>query len=73
MSTAPDLEMIREEIGDLLARVSAHAGAAACHAQAGTDGLMAAELRCCAATLLSASALVAELAPSRQRQREHAA
>lgn len=73
MSTAPDLDMIREEIGDLLARVSAHAGAGSVHALAGCDRMLAAEMRFAAATLLSASALVAELAPSRQRQEGRAA
>lgn len=73
MSTAPDIDMIRAEVADLLTRVSAHAGAAACHAQAGTDRLLAAEVRCCAASLMSVAGLVAELAPSQQRQGGRAA
>lgn len=61
MSTALDCTLIREEVADLLTRVAAHAGAASVHVQAGTDQMMAAELRCCAATLMSVSALVGEM------------
>jgi hypothetical protein len=73
MSGAPNLDMIRAEVADLLARVSAHAAAGSVHANAGTDRLLVAELRCCAATLLSASTLVSHLRPGEQKSGRRAA
>lgn len=61
-----DLDLVRDEIAATLSRVAAHAAAGSCHAQCGTDAMLAAEMRFCAANLLSASALVAELAPTRR-------
>lgn len=73
MSGALDLSPIREEVASLLSRVAAHAAAGAVHAEAGTDQMLAAEVRCCAASLMAVAGLVAELAPSRQAAGERAA
>lgn len=73
MSGAPDLSPIREEVAGLLSRVAAHAAAGACHAESGTDGLLAAEVRCCAASLMAVAGLVAELRPPRQQSGGRAA
>lgn len=67
MSGAPDLSPIREEVAGLLSRVAAHAAAGAVHAEAGTDQMLAAEVRCCAASLMAVAGLVAELRPTRQQ------
>lgn len=68
-----DRSLIREEIADLLTRVSAHAQAGAVHAGAGTDALLAAEIRCAASTLMCVARLVEHLRPDRQQQGGRAA
>ncbi len=73
MSSAQDLNMIRDEIAAVLGQVAAHAAAGSVHAQAGTDAMLAAELRCCAASIMSASALIQHLRPSRRQQGGRAA
>lgn len=73
MSGALDLTMIREEVAATLSRVAAHAAAGAVHVQAGTDAMLAAELRCCAASIMSAATLIQHLRPSRKQQGERAA
>lgn len=65
MSAAPTL--IREEVADLLSRVAAHAQAGAVHAGAGTDALLAAEIRCAASTLMCVARLIEHLRPDRQK------
>lgn len=71
MSAAPTL--IREEVADLLSRVAAHAQAASAHAEAGTDALLATEIRCAASTLMCVARLVEHLRPDRQQRGGHAA
>lgn len=73
MTGAPDLSQIREEVAGLLSRVAAHAAAGAVHAEAGTDQMLAAEVRCCAASLMAVASLVAELRPSQKQQGGRAA
>ncbi|HEV2542943.1 MAG TPA: hypothetical protein VGU70_09330 [Methylobacterium sp.] len=73
MNGAPHFSPIREEVAGLLSRVAAHAAAGAVHAEAGTDQMLAAEVRCAAASLMAVAGLVAELAPSRQQQEGRAA
>lgn len=70
---AHDLDMIRNEIGDICARVAAHANAAMVHADAACDRGLAFELRCAAASVMSAAALIEHLHPSRQQQGGRAA
>lgn len=73
MTGAPDLSPIREEVAGLLTRVAAHAAAGAVHAEAGTDQMLAAEVRCAAASLMAVAGLVTELRPSRQQRGGRAA
>lgn len=73
MSGALDLSPIREEVTGLLSRVAAHAAAGAVHAEAGTDQMLAAEVRCAAASLMAVASLVEHLRPSRQQQGGQAA
>ncbi|MCP2083943.1 UNVERIFIED_ORG: hypothetical protein J2W74_005208 [Methylorubrum zatmanii] len=67
MTGAPDLSQIREEVAGLLSRVAAHAAAGAVHADAACDQMLAAEVRCAAASLMAVAGLVAELRPSHQQ------
>lgn len=73
MSGALDSSPIREEVAGLLSRVAAHAAAGAIHAEAGTDQMLAAEVRCAAASLMAVASLVEHLRPSRQQQGGQAA
>lgn len=65
MSTASDHTLIREEVAGLLRCITAHASVAACHAEAGTDRLLAAEVRCAAAAMLAVADLIQHLNPNR--------
>lgn len=73
MSGALDSSPIREEVAGLLSRVAAHAVAGAVHAEEGTDQMLAAEVRCAAASLMAVASLVENLRPSRQQQGGQAA
>ncbi|MEE7456434.1 hypothetical protein MPAR168_15480 [Methylorubrum populi] len=68
MSGALDLSPIRKEVAGLLSRVAAHAAAGAVHAEAGTNQMLTAEVRCAAASLMAVAGLVEHLRPSRQQQ-----
>lgn len=69
MSGASDHTLIREEVAGLLRCITAHASVAACHAEAGTDRLLAAEVRCAAAAMLAVADLIQHLTPNRQQER----
>lgn len=69
MSGASDCTLIREEVAGLLRCITAHASVAACHADAGTDRLLAAEVRCAAAAMLAVADLIQHLNPNRQQER----